>query len=336
MIEATEPGQSIDLKDILTCRHFHVLEQSASRTLRPGDVTFTRVVTAGGASIMMGASAWVIPPQWHLRIIEFREELCEQRMLTRDDLSDFDFEIRELYHAIVAAILNPPLPVLQNTDGDPLEPVMLTYALSVSATDAFERLRPLATLEGDEYIGDETYDEGGVLTGVVLTWTKAGNRKHAEWNNTSLGALRLDGSQLIVEVNSDRRRQQIEKEIAKRLGPAATLLEATVIDVAKELEEARAQKGSKGLAQGPTLPEFPRTPEIEAIEKQLAQKHWDAWVDVRLPALGNKTPRQAATSPQYRERLEALLADFARTAERSPATFAPDVNALRRRLGLES
>lgn len=45
-IESTDPGRSIDLKDILTGRHFRVLEQSASRTFRAGDLTLTRVVTA--------------------------------------------------------------------------------------------------------------------------------------------------------------------------------------------------------------------------------------------------------------------------------------------------
>ena len=61
VVESTAPGRAIDLRDILTGRRFHVLEQSASRTLRAGDLTFTRVVTAGGASIMIGASPWVIP-----------------------------------------------------------------------------------------------------------------------------------------------------------------------------------------------------------------------------------------------------------------------------------
>jgi len=68
VVESTAPGRSIDLRDILTGRRLHVLEQSASGTLRAGDLTFTRGVTAGGTSIMIGASPWVIPPAWHLRV----------------------------------------------------------------------------------------------------------------------------------------------------------------------------------------------------------------------------------------------------------------------------
>jgi hypothetical protein len=121
VVEASEAGRSIDLRDILTGRRFRVLEQSASRTLRSGDVTFTRVLTAGGASIMIGASRWVIPPAWHLRIIDFREGIHARRPLTRDELADYDLEIRELYHEIVEALVHPKLPELHNTDGDPIE-----------------------------------------------------------------------------------------------------------------------------------------------------------------------------------------------------------------------
>ena len=68
--------------------------------------------------------------------------------------------------------------------------------------------------------------------------------------------------------------------------------------------------------------------------RQMSERHWDAWLDTRLPVLGNRTPRQAARTPDGRERLQALLAEFAWTAERTPNAMSPDVPALRARLGL--
>ena len=59
-----------------------------------------------------------------------------------------------------------------------------------------------------------------------------------------------------------------------------------------------------------------------------------AWIDTKVPALGNRTPRQAAKTPKGRERLEALLIDFARSAEQRSSMFQPDLGDLRRRLGL--
>ncbi|MEW6321498.1 MAG: SEC-C domain-containing protein [Acidobacteriota bacterium] len=333
VVEAVAPGRSIDVKDIFTGRRFHVLEQSASRSLEVGDLTFTRVVTAGGASILIGACPWVIPASWHIPLIDMRERFRPKGLLTREDLQDYDFELREAYHGIVDALLHPTLPVLQNTDGDPLELTTLTYQLAVSAAEAVERLTPLATLRGETHVTDEARDAAGAIRSATLTWIKAGNRKMKEWDNTTLGTLRIDESRLVVEVNSARRRRRIEKEIAKRLGPAATLLDTSVTDIAEALEDRRSSSSpSVASEEPPDTP--PPSPELAAIEAELARRHWEAWFDTKIPALGNKTPRQAARSASGRERLEALLAAYGQHRAGGSNVFEPDVAALKRRLGL--
>lgn len=61
---------------------------------------------------------------------------------------------------------------------------------------------------------------------------------------------------------------------------------------------------------------------------------WAAWLDTRVPALGNKTPRQAARTDRGRERLEALLAEFDRHAEDGPSSIAAHLAAIRGELAL--
>ncbi len=273
----------------------------------------------------MAPAPWIIPTDWHLPVIEFRERLRPRRLLTRDDLHEYDLEIREFYHQVVQAILHPTLPMLQNTDGDPLELTTLTYDLGVTPAEAIERLRPLATLRGDAHIDGEVYDEAGAITAAVLTWIKAGNRQHKDWDNTTLGTLRLDGTRLVVEVNSARRRDRIAREIAKRFGKAAALVETKVTDIAEQLE-GRAPSSEPGV----------RSPvrRCERLKWSWRRSIGTPGIDTRVPALGNRTPRQAARTARGRERLEALLADFARKAERGPSGITPDVVLLRRRLGL--
>ena len=167
----------------------------------------------------------------------------------------------------------------------------------------------------------------------MLTWLKAGNRKHKDWDNTTLGTLRLDGSRLVIEVNSAKRRKRIAKEILQRFGSSATLVETKTADIVKELQDRRARRGE--TAEPVTFSTEPeRTPEIQALEAELMRKHWDAWIDTKVPALGNRTPRQAAKTAKGRERLEALLTDFARSADQKPSVFQPALGDLRRRLGL--
>jgi hypothetical protein len=68
--------------------------------------------------------------------------------------------------------------------------------------------------------------------------------------------------------------------------------------------------------------------------QQSAEAHWNVWLDYKIPALANRSPRQAARTPEGRERLEALLAYYEWESDRSPASLRPDVLALRAKLGL--
>ena len=169
VVEAVAPARSVDLKDILTGRRFHVLEHGASRTLKRHDVTFTRVVTLGETSVMFGATPFVIKADWHTRVIDWREQLVRRRLMTRADLVEYDIEIRELYHSIAAEVLNPTPPQLSNTDGDPIELTELTFDVHGSTADTIGRLRPLASgsaagEESDDDIEDEVRDSSGVVT----------------------------------------------------------------------------------------------------------------------------------------------------------------------------
>lgn len=310
-----------------------MLEQSASQTLEVGDLTFTRVITAGGASILIGACPWVIPASWHIPIIDVRERFRPKKLLTREELQGYNFELRQAYHKIVDALPHPKMPVMQNTDGDALELTTLTYVLGIPAAVAVERLTPLARLRDEAHIAEEACDDTGALRSATLTWIKAGNRKMKGWDNTTLGTLRVNESQLVVEVNPARRRRRIEKEIAKYLGSTATLVDTTITDLAEALEQRR-QSPSFQPSHLLAPADSPRPAELQAIEAELARKHWDAWLDTKVPALGNRTPRQAAKTSSGRERLEALLADYSQKSLSGRNAFEPDIVALKQKLGL--
>ena len=146
----------------------------------------------------------------------------------------------------------------------------------MTAAEAFERLRPLATLRGDLHVDDEVRDSAGAIAGANLAWIKAGNRKHKDWNHTVLGTLRLQGNRLTVEVNSARRRNRIAREIAKRFGLTARIVETKVTDLVAELDARRARDGKPDRAARSRSSEPERSLELEALEAELARKHWDA------------------------------------------------------------
>jgi hypothetical protein len=295
------------------------------------------VITVDGVSIMSGCAPLVIPPRWHHTVIDLRERFArgKGRLLTPDDVREIDIELRDLYFDIEDAVYNPPMPELRNTDGDPIAPTTLTYRLRCSPLSAFDRLKALAQPAGGDVtflLDDAVMDEAGELRAVTVPWSKKGNRLHKDWDNTNLGTIKIEGDQLEIFVNSERRAKRIEREIAKRLGGDAAL-EHRSSESIEQLLAARKQDPRAEIARAEDE-QLAQQPEVQAYMRQMTERHWDAWLDTRLPALGNRTPRQAARSADGRERLDALFAEFAWTTERSPNAMNPDVQALRARLGL--
>jgi hypothetical protein len=330
-VEQVTPGRSLDLKDVLTGSRFHVLEQGASQTLRPADLIFARVLTIDGVSLMLGTAPFVVPPRWHTRIIDWREQLFRKRLMTRQDLVDFDIEIRDLYFDIAAELLDPTPPRLCNTDGDPIALTTLTYELKTTVDEAFDQLAPLARVHGEDHSDEVIRDVSGAVTSARLSWVKAGNRQHKHWNNTVLGTLRLEAGRVVADVNSARRADRLKREIARRLGQTAALIDTTVVDPSEAIEE-RARQRAAGERDDESAPE--PSPQLQAIQEEMIREQWEGWLDTRVPALGNKTPRQAARTARGRERLEALLAGFDRDAVEGRSSIAAHLAAIRDALAL--
>ncbi len=246
-----------------------------------------------------------------------------------------DVELRDLYFYIDDQVRNPPMPKLRNTDGDQLVLTTLTYRLQCSPSAAFDGLKPLAAATTDDathLLSEAEFDQTGNLTSVTFPWSKKGNRLHREWNNTTLGTLIINGDRLEVQVNSKKRATRIQREIAKRLGNEA-VLESQVAEPIEKLLAERRESPRDRIADLESE-RLEQLPEVQAFLQQQSDQHWERWLDEHVPALGNLTPRQAAGTREGRERLEALLADFAWMGGRGENPMAPDVSALRAKLGL--
>ena len=336
VVEGVEPGQNLDIRDVLTGRRFHVLEQSASRTVHRTDLLFVRVVTTGAVCLMFGMAPLAVPARLHINILDWRDRVLGRRLLARRDLMECDVEIRDLYLELAHEIRHPVSPQLRNTDGDPLELITLVYDLAAAVADVFERLRPLATLGEAEHVSDMETDDTGVMTSAVMNWVRAGNRKNKAWDNTILGTLHLAAGRLTADVNSARRADRLEREIKRLLGRLAVLRSRSVENVDQMLKDFRATRApaATGATSRRVAPEE-RPPEFDTLEDELYQQHLEAWIDTRVPALGHRTPRQVARTARGRERVEALLSSFEGSEPVARPARRDALSALRRTLGLD-
>jgi SEC-C motif len=336
---AIEPGRGLRLLDILTQREVSVIDRSASETVRLGAILYARVFTLDGLSIIHGSSPFAIPPIHQGRIIDLREELVDRgQVLSGEQLEEFEVEIRELYLEIEEDIVHPRLPKLANTDGEPLVPTKMYFDLSASPWEAFQALKTLAVGSTEEELfADARYGEGGELRAISFNWLRPGNKMHKGMENTALGRIAIDGTQLTAEVNSRERGGKIRSEIESRLGARVVFRRAVTSSIAKMIED-RAERGEtvRSRRMREESEHIESLPEVQEQLKAMARRHWEAWFDEQIPALGNLTPREAAKTREGRERLEALLLSYEwdKPGESLTALMQPDVAELRRRLGL--
>ena len=307
-VERVTPGVSVDVKDVLTGRTFHTPELTASRSLRVGDLVFSRMVTMEGLSLLFGLAPYVASPSWHIEVLDWRDHEFRKRAPTREAVADREFELRDLYLDVRDAILYPAPPVVLNKDGDPLCLVTLTFALTVDVAAAYERLLPLATASGEVGETVERDGAGRVVSGELVWMNRTGKPVRARAQSIVLGTLKLSDGRLVAEVNSEKRATAIARQIRARFGEEASLLEREDTDpVAAALEKSAQRKGLRLVE-----PEQAKDPEFAAIEAEVIRQHSRAWLDTPVPALNGKTPRQAARSAAGRERLEAVLLGFGR------------------------
>ena len=148
-------------------------------------------------------------------------------------------------------------------------------------------------------------------------------------DNTLLVTFRVEGGTLTVECNS-RERLAMAKAAVERLSIEGL---RHVRDELTTQEEIK-REATTGDTPEPAKREIP--PEVaEAVEKYLDQ-HYGAWPDTKLPALGGKTPRQAAKTRAGRKKLAELLKTLENSEQRKRRDGEPsyDVSRLRRTLGV--
>jgi hypothetical protein len=331
-----DPGEGMVVRDVLIGGETEVIERSASRTLRHGDMIYAQIWYEPELAVLGCCAPLAIPPDKKAQIIELRKTLKrkvarQNRDVAENDLVRYADMIRAVYLDIRDALYTPPQ--LCNTDGDPLLFHTLTFSIE-SAEGAFEALASLAMGRSrKELLINAERDGSGKLRSMEFAWIRKGNRKFKTWDNTVLGHIKISGGRLTAEVNSENRARRLRKEIEKRLGiigvyqgTAAQTLEETRNNVPEvEAESNDAELNTLRL-----------DPEARKQLQARFQKQVEGWVHEKIPALGGRTPIETVRDPDGKEVVEALLLQWERHGERdvSPNRIRPDITKIRRLLNL--
>lgn len=326
-VTAVVPGSGFECTDILTGQSHSVSERTTAEQLAEGAILFCAIARIDDLELLAAVSPVTFPLAWKTDVIDLREFMQKNRpVLTQEDLFEYDGEIRDVFLALYARATRPP--ALTNTDGEPLVPQTLYYAIS-DPQEAFDALKHLCVTESQEDIlKDATRSETGVLLSVSFPWVRDETAGVTPMSNTILAHIDIDETTMIVEVNSENRAAAIREVIEQALGAGAqfrTASFAPLEDTGDEYEDEDRQDVHDTLMQDPVVREH--------LERRFLE-HWEKWVDAPLPALDGETPRQAMATPTGREKVATLIRNAELNRNPDMELQRKGIELARRELGL--
>ena len=283
-----EPGRGFLLRDVLTGEEIDVLERSASKDAREGDILFGRVATVGEISMLFGCSSYAFPPEYKPSIIDLRKWMRQgRRKITEEMLKEFDFEIREAYLDLSRSLFR--LPTLCNTDGEPFDMQTLHYEID-SAERAFAGLAGLCERRARPSCGpwpSGTRMEASPASRSPGHGKGAGNRR---WTAPSSGSWSSRGrpSRSPSTPRRGPRNPEGDRDPPRR--------RRTVQNRRDPVGKGHDEGGTDACVPAGTPEERRGThaqPGGAAKLAEMIAAHWENWVNGKIPALGGKTPRRS-------------------------------------------
>jgi len=334
-----EKDQSLLVKDILLGTEHLIKERQGTHFLKRGDIIFSRILTLSNQFIFVGMAPFILPPEYHMALLDFKKWLIKEnddKALDGDTLrNELDLELYEYFFDAIIEVYNKPLPTLLNTDGDLFQPTTSHFNLTQSPEDTLSCLMPM-TLSDDpeEFLQDAKRAKSGKITEIQFPWLKKGNKKHKQWDNTLCGDITIKKDKLILKTNSAERAEKGKKVLVKLLGKNIEFQKTIIESAQKKMKSlSNVKKDKKNVSE----PDLMDVPEIREKIKAMAHAHWENWFDISVPALDNKTPREAAKTKEGCEQLEALLLQYERMDYNRDKNdpFKADINFIKMTLDLK-
>ena len=296
-------GQSLRVKDILRNREFVVQEKAGSKEAVLGHICLARILTISECTVFCGTHPFHLPAQFKINAVGIKQYYKTGDWLN-EDLHSLDLEIRQLFLEVLEELQTSGMPQLSNTSGEDLLPSKLFFDLHCSCELAFDKLATLSAplCSQEELVSDDIiYDEDGEISEVFLVWLVPSNTNNKSLNNTVFASIKISKNELVIEVNSKERAEKAKNEIGKLMGELVSYKTMAITPINDITQQSYGNSNNIDLNENPEIK--------EALQK-IHDQHWQDWLEMNIPALDDKTPKEAAKTISGREQLEALFSDF--------------------------
>jgi hypothetical protein len=262
------------LRDVFTDREVEIHDGNLAASTTEGCGLPARIADANGHRFVVPLGP-MIPP---LRLDAALQDLQESfGTFTSEDLQRRPEMLATLWEWALDEAAIAPLRSLTNTDGDELELLVATFRVADWPRFTAE-LRKRSDVDCD----DDDESDGR------WTWYRAGE------DRTLLASMERVVDELLVEVNSQPRLNAVRAWLLAIPGVA-------FVDAREQADEGATRSKQRSIDPMDLSPEV-----LAQIQAQLDARTM-RWLDERVPALGNKTPREAVRTSDGRETVLRLI-----------------------------
>ena len=297
----------LQLRDVLRRRRLEVRERLATRQLSLGDLVAGWVMVEGDVNQLEGAVLQV-PRMWAKGAIEeTRTAIAELRRRRGMSWRARQARMAPFVAALVASLDQREWPMqLCNHDGHRLLISQAEYHL----VDIRRALNDIRALPDICEVGPHEF-----------IWSSSDQE-------VVFARIYIDGPHLVLETNSRERLQAAREQLEAATAAALAHLGDRFADPRSTGTEEALD--DDGVATQDDVPE-----QVMRAAAAMLQQRLMSWVDTRIPALGDKTPRQIARSRDGRHRVAAMLMEQERMLRRGDLGDTLDYSLMWRALDME-
>ncbi|MBI4870080.1 MAG: DUF2384 domain-containing protein, partial [Candidatus Riflebacteria bacterium] len=285
-----------------------------------------KVISVDGTNVIDGAGPYVMPASAKPMVREFLDNQTSTGALSDTMLLRMQLDLVEYYRDCLEELKSAGPPEVRNTSGEKLVFTTTTYRFEPELrTELIQRLEAMKNITPGELRGPK----------VVFQWTVEGGRGRT-MDGATRATLEVEADRLVCNTNSRERNATITRRLERELSRLLRHEQTTYKTLATALAETAAAEGAPGSGSESdgVLDLDKLSPEDRAALQAVVVEKYMSWADERVPALGGQTPRQAVSTPQGRQKVEDLLADWENRLARMPGHVPFDMNKLRAALGL--
>jgi hypothetical protein len=332
--------EGLRLVDVWTDERLWVRERAGTRQLVRWDLLAARTMPGAAGDLVMDGPLLLFPATEKEEILAGlrRAHRTYARRVPDADVGSFFKQAGDLFHRLwLDRVALRPAPALVTPEGDPFvfaraafdvrDPAALRQALASHPDLAQQDDGSYVWLEGAAASRRRSRRSAADPDEVIF---ETRTQRPGRAARRSLGTFVLKGDRLVFETTSRARADRGRGFLEGLVGSAIRFRATRYQDVEQALAEHR------GTPRERAEPDFP--PEVVAqLTFDFYDRHYRAWPGVPLPALGGRTPRQAARLASLRPRLVALLKWMENASERARRAGRPayDFGWLWGELGLE-